>query len=97
MTTEEIKKVEEIVNEQINRALPVIKEITTPDKAKESGALGFFTEKYGDQVSVYSMGDFSKEICGGPHVQNTSELVSFKILKEEAVSAGIRRIKATVG
>jgi len=97
MTPEQVKQVEEIVNEQIKRALPVTKEITTPDKAKESGALGFFMEKYGDQVSVYSMGDFSKEICGGPHVENTSELGSFKILKEEAVSAGIRRIKATVG
>ena len=97
MTPEEIKRVEEMVNEQIQRSLAVTKEISTPDKAKESGALGFFTEKYGDQVSVYSMGDFSKEICGGPHVQNTSELKSFKILKEEAVSAGIRRIKATVG
>ncbi|MDO8512276.1 MAG: alanine--tRNA ligase-related protein [bacterium] len=97
MTPEQVKQVEDMVNEQIKRALPVTKEIMTPDRAKESGALGFFTEKYGDQVSVYSMGDFSKEICGGPHVENTSELISFKIIKEEAVSAGIRRIKATVG
>lgn len=97
MTSEEIKLVEEMVNNQIQRSLPVTKEVTTPDAAKAAGALGFFTEKYGDQVSVYSMGDFSKEICGGPHVQNTGELKSFKIIKEEAVSAGIRRIKATVG
>jgi alanyl-tRNA synthetase len=96
MTAEEIGTVERMVNEQIERKLPVTKEIMTPDEAKQAGALGFFEKKYGEQVSVYTAGDFSKEICGGPHVENTGEIGKFKIIKEEAVSAGIRRIKATV-
>lgn len=96
MTPEEIRQVEDMVNEQIKRELLVTKKIATPEKAKEEGALGFFTEKYGDQVTVYSVGDFSKEICGGPHVENTGSLGKFKIIKEEAVSAGIRRIKAVL-
>ena len=66
-------------------------------KAKEVGATGVFEHKYGDKVKVYSMGDYSKEICGGPHVDNTSELISFKIIKEESSSAGVRRIKAVLG
>ena len=96
MTPEEIVAVEKMVNEQIERKLKVTKEIMTPTEAKEVGALGFFEKKYGEQVSVYTAGDFSKEICGGPHVENTGEIGKFKIVKEEAVSAGIRRIKATI-
>ena len=64
--------------------------------AKEKGAIGLFESKYGDKVKVYTMGDVSKEICGGPHAQNTGDLVNFKIKKEESSSAGVRRIKATV-
>jgi len=96
MTAEEISAVEIMVNEQIKRKLQVTKEIMTPAEAKQSGALGFFEKKYGEQVSVYTVGDFSKEICGGPHVENIGEIGNFKIIKEEAVSAGIRRIKATI-
>lgn len=100
MTDEEKKKVEDIVNEKIKAALPVQNKIMPKADAEETGALHFFGEKYGDQVSVYYIGDsiadaYSKEYCGGPHVKNTSELKgTFKILKEEAVSAGVRRIKA---
>ncbi len=96
MTPEEIKKVEDIVNDVIKRDLPVTREEMTVDQAKASGAIGLFEQKYGDKVSVYTVGDFSKEICGGPHVTHTGELGHFKILKEEAVSAGVRRIKAAV-
>ncbi|MFZ5364032.1 MAG: alanine--tRNA ligase [Patescibacteria group bacterium] len=94
MTPEEIKKVEDLVNEQIKKNVPIVCEITTVDEAKKSGAAGIFGSKYGEKVKVYSAGDFSKEICGGPHAENTGELGSFKIIKEEASSAGIRRIKA---
>jgi alanyl-tRNA synthetase len=68
----------------------------TVDEAKEKGATGVFEHKYGDKVKVYFMGDFSKEICGGPHVTNTGELGHFKIIKEESSSAGVRRIKAVL-
>ncbi len=94
MTDEEKKQVENLVNEQIKKDLPVKCEEMTVDEAKKSGAIGLFDNKYGDKVKVYSIGDFSKEICGGPHVDNISELGEFKIKKEEASSAGIRRIKA---
>ena len=67
-----------------------------PEQAKNSGALGFFEHKYGDIVTVFTIKDFSKEICTGPHVNNTGELKHFKIIKEEACAAGIRRIKATL-
>lgn len=97
MTPEEIKRVEDIVNDVIKRDLPVSREEMTVDEAKSKGAIGLFEQKYGDKVSVYTVGDFSKEICGGPHVTHTGELGSFNILKEEAVSSGMRRIKATVG
>ncbi len=96
MTPEQIAEVEKIVNEQIQRELPVTCEEMTVNKAKEKGAIGLFESKYGDTVKVYSVGDFSKEICGGPHVQNTKELGSFKIKKEQSSSAGVRRIKAIV-
>lgn len=94
VSAENLKKVEEIVNEQINRHLEVTVEEMTVEQAKNNGAIGVFDDKYGQNVKVYSIGDFSKEICGGPHVKNTSELGKFKIIKEEAVSSGVRRIKA---
>jgi alanyl-tRNA synthetase len=94
VTKEELEKVENIVNEQIARGLDVVCEEMSLEEAKKSGAIGLFENKYGDRVKVYTIGDFSKEICGGPHVSNTKELGTFKIKKEEASSAGVRRIKA---
>ncbi len=101
MTTEQIKQVEDIVNEQINKKLKVWWMEMTVAEAKQKGALGLFTQKYGDKVKVYTVGEddswFSRELCGGPHVENTSELGHFKIIKEEASSSGVRRIKAVIG
>ncbi|MFA6447441.1 MAG: alanine--tRNA ligase [Patescibacteria group bacterium] len=104
MTPEEIQQVEKIVNEVIQRDLPVAFEEMTVDEAKAAGAIGLFEDKYGSKVKVYTVADptdpkgfFSKEICGGPHASRTGELGSFKIQKEEAVSAGVRRIKAVLG
>ena len=94
MTPEQLKQVEDIVNEQIKRDLPVTCEEMTLEEAKESGAMGLFESKYGEKVKVYTIGDFSKEICGGPHVTHTGELGHFKIKKEESSSSGVRRIKA---
>lgn len=94
LTPEELKRVEDIVNEQIKRDLPVTCEEMSLEDAQKSGATGLFVNKYGDKVKVYTIGDFSKEICGGPHVDRTGKLGHFKIIKEEAVSAGVRRIKA---
>ncbi len=96
MTPEEIQKVEDLVNEAIQANAPISYSIMTVDEAKSAGAIGVFDSKYGEKVKVYSMGAFSKEICGGPHVQNTGMLGAFKIQKEEASSAGVRRIKAVV-
>jgi alanyl-tRNA synthetase len=96
MTDEQKKKTEDLVNEKIKEALPVSYEDLPIEEARKTGATGLFGDKYGDTVRVYTMGDFSMEICGGPHVKNTSELGHFKIVKEEAVSAGVRRIKATL-
>lgn len=96
VTKEELEKVENIVNEQIARDLPVTCEEMTLEEAKKLGAMGLFENKYGDKVKVYTIGDFSKEICGGPHVTHTGELGKFKIKKEEASSAGVRRIKAVL-
>lgn len=96
MTVEEIHQVENLVNTVIQNSLPVICEEMSIEQATAQKATGLFTEKYGNIVKVYSIGDFSKEICGGPHVNNTSELGHFKIVKEESVSAGIRRIKAVL-
>lgn len=96
LTPEELKKVEDIVNEQIQRDLPVVCEEMTLEEAKKSGAIGLFENKYGDRVKVYTIGDFSKEICGGPHVEHTGQLGKFVIKKEEASSAGVRRIKAVL-
>jgi len=94
MTDEQKEKVEKAVNRAIAEDLLIDCEEMSVEKAKESGALGFFGHKYGEKVKVYSIGNFSKEICGGPHAGHTGELGHFKILKEDAVSAGIRRIKA---
>ena len=94
VTPEELQKVEDIVNEQIKRDLKVTCEEMTLEEAKNSGAIGLFENKYGEKVKVYTIGDFSKEICGGPHVEHTGVLGKFKIKKEEASSSGVRRIKA---
>ena len=96
MTPEQIKAVETIVNEQINRGLEIDLKDMSLEEAKAKGAIGLFENKYGDRVNVYFMGDFSTEVCGGPHVKNTRELGGFKIQKEEASSRGVRRIKAVV-
>ena len=97
LTDEEKQKVEDFVNDAIKQNIPVVCEEMSLEDAKKSGAMGVFENKYGDVVKVYTMGDVSKEICGGPHAKNTGDLVSFKIVKEEASSAGVRRIKATIG
>ena len=94
MTKEEIQKVEDLVNKQIQKDLPVTCEEMSYEDAKKSGAIGLFTDKYGDKVKVYTIGDFSKEICGGPHVTHTGDMGTFKIKKEESSSSGVRRIKA---
>ncbi len=96
MTKEELQQVENIVNEQIKRNLPVKMEIMSLDDAKKSGATALFGEKYESNVKVYTIGDFSKEVCGGPHVENTGNLGTFVILKEQSSSAGVRRIKAVL-
>jgi alanyl-tRNA synthetase len=96
MTKEQLKEVEDIVNEQISRDLPVTMEVMSLEQAKEAGAIAFFESKYGEQVKVYSIGDFSKEVCGGPHVERTGTMGRFKIRKEQSSSAGVRRIKAVL-
>ena len=88
---------QQLVNEAIKADVPVVCEEMTVDEAKAQGAIGLFESKYGERVKVYTMGQFSKEICGGPHAKNTGDLKSFKILKEESSSAGVRRIKAVIG
>lgn len=97
MTPEQIEEVEKLVNEWIKAGIDVTKKMTTVEEAKAEGAMALFGSKYGDQVSLYTIGDVSKEICCGPHVSNTSELGSFKIQKEQSSSAGVRRIKAVIG
>ncbi len=96
VTPEELREVEAYVNGVIEADVPVVCEEMTPDEAKAQGAIGLFGDKYGERVKVYSMGEYSKEICGGPHANRTGELGHFKIKKEEASSAGVRRIKAVL-
>jgi len=100
MTDQEKEEVENMVNDAIKSRLPVEFEEMTYEKAIQGGALGVFENRYGEKVKIYTVGNpaqpFSKEICGGPHVKNTEELGHFKIQKEEAASAGVRRIKATL-
>lgn len=96
MTSEELATLEKFVNDAIAREIPVKCEVMTIDEARKSGALGIFNSKYGEEVKVYTIGDVSKEICGGPHAENTKDLHHFKILKEESSASGIRRIKAII-
>lgn len=96
MTPEQIKRVEDIVNEEIAKDLKVSVQTMTPEEAHKQGAMAFFSSKYGEQVTVYSIGDFSKEVCAGPHVEHTGDMGHFHILKEESSSAGVRRIKAVL-
>lgn len=97
MTDEEIAEVTRIVNEAIEKDIPVVCEEMTVEEARAAGAIGVFGDKYGERVKVYTIGEYSKEICGGPHAEHTGELKSFKILKESSSSAGVRRIKAVIG
>ena len=97
MTAEELQEVEKAVNEKIAEAIPVCTEVMTVEKAKKTGAMALFGEKYGEKVRVVSMGDYSKEFCGGTHVKNTSEIKTFKIISENGVAAGVRRIEALTG
>ena len=97
MTAEELEKVEQIVNEQIQAAIPVVTDVMGIEDAKKTGAMALFGEKYGESVRVVSMGDFSKELCGGTHVANTSNILTFKIVSEAGVAAGVRRIEALTG
>ncbi len=102
MTKEEVQKVEDIVNEKIKEDLPVTMEVMTLEQAKEEGARALFTNKYGESVKVYTIGRnsktdwYSKEVCGGPHVQHTAQIGDFKIQKEQSSSAGVRRIRAVI-
>ena len=97
MTVEEIAEVETLVNKEIRAALPVTTDVMDIEEAKKSGAMALFDEKYSENVRVVSMGDFSKELCGGTHVANTSEILAFKILSESGIAAGVRRIEALTG
>ena len=97
MTDEEIKAVENLVNEKIAETIPVVTDIMTIEEARKTGAMALFGEKYGEKVRVVSMGDFSKEFCGGTHVSNTSVISQFKIISESGVAAGVRRIDALTG
>lgn len=96
LTDQEKKDVEDVVNDQINNAIPVKRIETTLEEAKKMAIQAMFDDKYGDKVTVYSIGDFSTELCSGPHVENTSELGRFKIIKEQGISAGVRRIRAVL-
>ena len=97
MTAEELAQVEAIVNEEIRKDLPVVTEVMNIEDAKASGATALFDEKYADDVRVVTMGDFTKELCGGTHVSNTGKITTFKIVSEAGVAAGVRRIEALTG
>lgn len=96
LTPEQLREVERIVNEKIQEDLPVSYQTMSLEKAREDGAVALFNEKYDDVVKVYSVGTFSKEVCGGPHVEHTGEIGSFRIVKEQSSSQGVRRIRAVV-
>jgi alanyl-tRNA synthetase len=96
LTTEQLKEVEAIVNQHIRSDLPVSMEVTSLEQALQSGALAFFGEKYGDQVKVYGVGSFSKEVCGGPHVAHTGVLGRFKITKQESIGQSVQRVRAVL-
>ena len=96
LTDEEVKEVEDFVNDAINKCIPVERVEMTFKEAKAQGGYGIHKADEAETVSVYKIGDVDFQICGGPHVKNTSELVNFKIAKQEAVSAGVRRIKAVI-
>ncbi len=96
LTSEQLAAVEKLVNEQLQRDLPITNEQMSFSEAKKQGAIGLFEARYGDLVNVYSIGDFSKEICGGPHVSHTRALGTFRILKEQSIGAGLRRIRAVL-
>ncbi len=96
MSKEELKTVEDLVNDAIKRDLPVTVETMTLEEARNAGAIAFFDSKYGEKVTVYTIGDVSKEVCGGPHVTHTGDMGHFRILKEQSSSAGVRRIKAVL-
>ena len=97
MTPDEIKKVEELVNQEIRASLPVVTQVMTLEEAKKTGAMALFGEKYGDKVRVVRMGDFSTELCGGTHVDNTAKAGPFRVKSETSVASGVRRIEATCG
>jgi len=97
LSKREIEKIEEIINQKIKDDLPVVKKEMDYKQAIKEGAAGLFKDKYKDKVSVYKIGDYSCEICAGPHVKSTGELKSFKIKKEKSSSRGVRRVKAVVG
>jgi alanyl-tRNA synthetase len=96
LAPDEVAEVERIVNEQIERNLPVTSRELSLDEARESGAIGLFEDRYGDRVRVYSIGDFSREICGGPHVERTGEMGHFRIAKQQSIGSGLRRIRAVL-
>lgn len=97
MTAEELQRVEDMVNAKIAEHIPVVTQVMTQEEAKQTGAMALFGEKYGEKVRVVSMGDFSKEFCGGTHVENTGDIMAFKIISENGVAAGVRRIEALTG
>ena len=96
MTPEQVRQVEALVQSYIDQDVPVTRVVTSAEEARAMGAIGLFGDKYGDDVSIYRIGDISLEFCGGPHVERTGEIGRFKVEKEQSSSAGVRRIRATI-